>query len=722
MTISGFPAPVSTVPSCHQIDIDAVTGVLNVYITDYGFRDLGNTFLLKRRYTTRNREYDVDLHHPWEQNWQANFNEKITRKGTRIWLPLGDFRREAFGRHNDVWQHTADNKRYILKEKKNGFVMKDLRLSVECTYDTAGHLTAVRQQNAPPRRIVYYGNTPIKIVMSSGQEFALEHEADLLTGAKDAMDRKLQYRYNGDGWLMRVTYPNYSNINYFYDKMGRLTKAINRNGEQEFAFEYDDLNRVIFRQAADGSIYTYHYIDQNRRTMIIDERTKNYRLYYWNKKYQIERIVYEDGDEETFRYDGEGRIIYHRLRTGVETQCEYDERGLLTKESSSTGLNVNYAYDDRGHLTAKRDNCGGEIEYTWDGNGLLTEKKTRLTGRAWRRESWERDMMGRILSYNINKHSLRYAYEENSPLPNLLETPCGDTFSYRYDKAHRLLAIKSAVGERIFGYNALDLITRETDAGGRNRIYLYDLQGNSTDGRDALPFSFPGTGIEKYSALDVTKKYTESYNKQKDFVCVYDAKGRLTKVKHSDGSTVAIFAYDLGGRITEERIGNDKTPGFRLTRRAFDEDDNIAEERIWSERQAETGSKGSILIIRYTYDNQGRLVRSENNKGEIREYVYNELSRCLNIKIRRPNEPVQVTNYIYDVLGRLTGLQEKSDYARTGKLWENINFELNDEDCCTAVLTADGETYTGDKAADIYAEYIKVLPQYDDISGYVQTR
>ena len=217
-----------------------------------------------------------------------------------------------------------------------------------------------------------------------------------------------------------------------------------------------------------------------------------FRSYYWNRRNQIERLVYEDGMEECLKYDAEGRVVYKKDRFGRETRWEYNESGLPVREERKDGLILDYRYDELGRLVRLHDNFDGEEQYRWNSNGWLIEKKTRLTGHAWRKEAWERDMVGRILSYSRNGNQTRYVYAADSPMPHLMETPCGAKFSYRYDKVFRLRVIQSSAGERLISYNVLDLVAREEDALKNCWTYTYDFQGKELDGKEAPFLIFPG--------------------------------------------------------------------------------------------------------------------------------------------------------------------------------------------------------------------------------------
>ena len=718
MTINGFPRVDSTVPDLGEACIDPVTGVLSLRAVDYGQRDLGEPFFLMRDYVSGRMTGDKANMQMLGSRWLLSFGGKLVRKGARLQLPIGDFRWEAFCLQEGRWEHAEGNRRYQLQERRDGFLLRDLHLPAEYVYDARGHLVSLQKRGGIRRCIQYYGDTPVRIVLSSGQEISLHFEDGHLSCVEDVMGRKLLYQYK-DRFLWKVIYPNHSSAEYDYDDMGRLAGCRDRNGDQVFRISYDDYSRVVRYSLQSGERYVYRYLDQNFRTLVLEEESLEFRSYYWNRRNQIEKLVYEDGMEERFEYDAVGRVVYKKDRSNKETRWEYDGNGLPVREERKDGLILDYSYDELGRLARMHDNFDGEEQYRWNSNGWLIEKKTRLTGHAWRKEAWERDMVGRILSYSRNGNKTRYVYEAGSPMPHLMETSCGAKFSYRYDKVFRLRAIQSSAGERLISYNVLDLVAREEDALKNCRTYTYDFQGKELDGKEAPFFDFPGNP-EKSSVM---KMGNGTYKDQSGILLHHDAKGRLEEVRRADDQALlARFRYDIGGRMTEERRAwedEKEAPGkFRLRRWKYDDNDNVIEERIWLDPQEQTSTRGRIQIRHYDYDAQDRLVHVEDNRGDQSEYSYDDLSRCILAKHRKKEMPVEVVKYLYDADGRLVGRDEKSDYARTGKLWAHTAFTLDAEGVCLKALLPDDTELEGADAGKIYKECLASLPRYGDISGY----
>ncbi len=722
MTISGFPKVESTIPDLGSPHVNPVTGELTLCVRDYGQRDMGETFFFERTYVCGRIREGKSHHQSLGSRWILGFDGSIERNGTNLRLPIGEFRWEAFCFQDNRWVHCKDEARYQLREKQDGFQLRDLRIPAEYFYDKKGHLISIQKKGGFPRSIRYYGNFPVTITLCGGNRISLGFDGSLLTSMRDSIGRSLSFEYEA-GLLKRVIYPNNADIKYEYDDRSRLISCTDRTGKKSFFVEYDFYGRVARLEQGNGDRYTYRYAEQDRRTIILNENTLEYQTYYWNFRNQVVRIIFENGEEELRSYDEAGRVVYQRYASGKEIHRTYNEISLITREEYSDGQTIEYEYDKLGRRTRKHDNFDGEEQYKWNENGWLVEKLTRLTGHAWSRERWERDMVGRVLVYSRNGNRTSYAYAEKAALPHLMELPCGGKFSYKYDDVGRLLLILSEFGERTFGYNVLDLVARDTDPLGYQQEYRYDLQGNSIDGTIPSEQSFPGSG--KKENKDTVRK--DIYEANPEFLCSYDPKGRLTEVRRkTDRMLIARYQYDIGGRITEERAvddtGKDGDGALWLKRWKYDDNDNVVEERCWINPQDETGTRGRIYILRNEYDAQDRRIVSEDNEGSRIEYEYDSLNCCIMRKRRERKQLIEVRKYIYDAAGRLIASDEKSDYEKTGKLWERTEFLLNENGQCLKVFFSDGTEATGKTAYGSYQEFLEGIPYYEDVSGYCKTQ
>ena len=251
---------------------------------------------------------------------------------------------------------------------------------------------------------------------------------------RDEIGRITRYDY-AENLLICAKYPDKSQAQYIYDEYKRLATCI-EGGKILFQNEYDEFGRLIKITDANGT-RNFFYDDKNRQTI---ESGRDNITYKWNRRKLIEKIFYADGTFELFKYDTNFRLNYKLSRNGDEYVWRYTN-GLLTREILPSGLIKAYEYDASGNLIRKTDSDGREEIFSYSSKNLLIGKKTKLNVKDWRRETFERDMAGRILTHNINGQVTSYSYDEESPVPSMIKTPCGYKFTCFYDKVYRLLTI-----------------------------------------------------------------------------------------------------------------------------------------------------------------------------------------------------------------------------------------------------------------------------------------
>lgn len=399
-----------------------------------------------------------------------------------------------------------------------------------------------------------------KITLKSLREIFFIYEGKNLVAVKDELGRVTRYEYE-ENLLQRVIYPDGSQVKYFYDYKKRLVACIER-GKKIFQNEYDDLGRII-TFSDDSGTRIFFYADKNRQT--IEEGSEN-KVYCWNRRKLIEKIIYADSTEEIFIYDENNQLNYRRERDGTEYFWRY-VNGRLALEVLPDGLIKSFKYDDRGNVTKEYDSEGKEKLFYYSAKNLLIGKETRLNLKDWRRESWERDVAGRILKYNINGQVTTYSYDDESPEPSIIETPCGYKFTCIYDKAYRLLTLITAEGEFSFAHTPMNEIIAE-----KKNIFE--------------PLEIPETFLEN----------------------------------------AGIKIFDVGGRLIEirQKVGEK----FHLIRWKYDANDNCLERREWQDLQTAQSATGRVKTVKYSYDAQNRLIRKVDG-DTITKYYYDCLNRLV---------------------------------------------------------------------------------------------
>ena len=398
---------------------------------------------------------------------------------------------------------------------------------------------------------------PQKVTLQTLREVFFIYEGQNLISVRDEIGRTTRYDY-AENFLSAVKYPDKTQVKYSYGNYKRLTTCI-EGGKILFQNEYDEFGRLVKITDANGT-RNFFYDDKNRQTI---ESGRDDITYKWTRRKLIEKIFYADGTFELFKYDTDFRLNYRLSRNGDEYFWRYTD-GLLTREIFPDGKIIYYEHDANGTLIRKTDSDGHEEIYFYSSKNLLIGKRVRLNVKDWRREIFERDMAGRILKHDINGQVTSYAYDEDSPVPSMIKTPCGYKFTCTYDKVYRLLEIKTEVGEIFFAHTQMNKIVAA----------------------------------------------------QKDIFAPIEKPEKIP-------NDADIKIFDFGDRLIEARqkVG-DK---FKLVRWKYDLNDNCIERRAWLDLQTDQSATGRVKVTQYEYDAQNRLV-FEFDGENVAKYYYDCLN------------------------------------------------------------------------------------------------
>lgn len=400
---------------------------------------------------------------------------------------------------------------------------------------------------------------PQKLTLQSLREIFFIYEGKNLISFKDDIGRTTRYEYE-ENLLTGVIYPDGTKIKYSYNYEKQLTVCIERD-KKIFQNEYDGFGRLI-KFSDDNGTRNFFRDYKNRQTI---ESGRDNIIYQWNRRKLVEKIIYADESSEIFQYDADNRLNYKRTCDGKEYFWRYlNDR--LSREILPGGKIVAFEYDSVGNLIKQMDSDGREEVFSYSTKNLLIKKKTKLNIKDWRVETWERDIAGRVLKYEVNGQVTSYAYDDEAPVPSMIKTPCGYKFTCIYDKVYRLLTLRTEVGEFSFSHTTMNKIVTA-----KKNIFM--------------PIELP----EKFS----------------------------------EAADIKIF--DIGGRLIETRIKiEDK---FKLIRWKYDLNDNCIERREWRDLQTKESATGRVKVIKYEYDAQNRLIRKTEGKN-VTKYYYDCLN-CL---------------------------------------------------------------------------------------------
>ncbi len=387
------------------------------------------------------------------------------------------------------------------------------------------------------------------------------------------------YVWNSDGSSKQThTNPNGKIITY-KDKYGRTT-SIERPGEYNTTYTYDDDGRLISEQSTNGTgaEYTYDNLDRvvTSREIVPDGKWlgKNYGYGSLGELLSVQ-YVSQDGviTTENFAYaNGYNTGITLQDGTIVHNLVSENDLGMTT-EIISGGVNREYGFTAFGLPTYRKINDGNLQDFTYQFDPLTGNLLTRNDGLHDKAETFGYDNLNRLTS--IGNRVITYANNGNIISIGGVGTMDYGTSSRPYQITALHPESDGLVPSRVQNvsytcYNRPSVLTE----GGKSAAFTYDGDGNrvkmyvadgSTQlltryyvgGRYEYDQTASGTrerlylGGDAYSAPMVLQRENggewTAYNIGRDYL------GNITNIATSDGTLVAEYSYDPWGRLRDPK-------------------------------------------------------------------------------------------------------------------------------------------------------------------------
>jgi len=383
------------------------------------------------------------------------------------------------------------------------------------------------------------------------------HLASITQGS--ALDgRSVQFSYNLQGYLQRVTDPLLQSHEYQYDAAGRVTKEILPDGRQ-VGYSYDANGNIASITPPGRPAHSFVYTVVDLVSKYIPPEVgagSNATQYFYDKDRNLTQISRPDSVTVSFGYDSGGRLSTITYPGGVLSYSYSASKGTLSSITAPDGAVLNYTYDgsllttetwggaisgtvSRAYnsdfqITSHTVNGGSVITYQYDSDSLLTRAGNLVLTRDLQSGLITGTTLGPVsdtLGYNgyadLTAHSVTYnamplfnqqfSYDNMGRLIQQVETisDTTETYDYRYDSAGRLTQVEKN--------------------GVTTAAYAYD----SNDNR--VGYTYPGgTVTGTYDTQDRLIQYGPT-------VYTYTANGEL--LTRTAGSQAVTYAYDVFGNL-----------------------------------------------------------------------------------------------------------------------------------------------------------------------------
>ena len=435
------------------------------------------------------------------------------------------------------------------------------------------------------------------------------------------------YQYSDDGDLIRATdadghseryaYRNHviaqrtlkSGYNFYFewDAEGPGARCVRQWGDAidgqatyNYRFDWDDDGKGVTVTDTRGGAERYRF---NERALPIYHRDPEggETLYTYNALGQITRVELPSGDgskrEETYEYDGRGRLIAKTDASGQVQRIEYNADGLPRKITNPEGHSWQRRYNASGQITETIDPLGNATKYSYNPIGLVgsvTDPLGHTTRYLW-------NPQGRLSAvHDAAGRSQHYRYDNAQRLVEVQHAPEQST-RYEYDAQDRISAVITPDGARTeYRYNPQGLVAEIIDPEGRSTRYEYDglsqVKARSNPDGTRLEYHYDG----ERNLVGLTNENGEQYKLK------YDLNERLSEEVGFDGR-ITRYAYNRAGHLVSSRAVTDIESGKGI--------DTAFERDPFGRLLQETTPDG---VTSFRYNRAGQLIEAENAQRKLR--------------------------------------------------------------------------------------------------------
>ncbi|MDX1253449.1 MAG: type IV secretion protein Rhs [Gammaproteobacteria bacterium] len=623
-----------------------------------------------------------------------------------------------------TFQRLADGSYQIREKSGLTYAFENINATATDTGQKA-RLLSIRDRNNNVLTLAYDGSGRLATV-SDGLSRSLTFTYDAsnrISQLSDWTGRQFQYGYDAAGNLASFKNPlavagSQPPVTYAYYGDPQLNHAMssytlpNGNG---MTFEYY-MNGKVFRHYTRPlrETTTFTYNDFRRESVTVNERGFE-RRFFFDEYGNPVKIVEENGATRTYTYDTANP--FNRLSKtdpmGNKTQYAYDANGNVTQITNPSSGTVAFSYFTAFNQPGKvKDARGNYALYKYDATGNLLQDIRLKAGvgsaidpvayvpaaadlKVWIINTYDtygnlasakrvRDFVsgaGYTLTFNYDANRLNVASLSRSGDKNgdgVIDAADASP-TMIYDPLGRPTTDLDADWQAVTKvYDAVDRITRMTDAVGQPRDYKYDANGNAID--ESLT---TGAGLlDRHSArYDASDRKIANIDAGGNVTAwAHDNRGNITRITNPDNYSVAmiydeadrvLLAYDQTGRAVSTTRDPDGKPrtvtdpnGNTVTYTWWD---NTRDGRLKRTQYPKLQSFAQGRAVDYDYDANGNLtsvsdVPADGSAARVTLTQYDELNRPVRIAGPAYTDAALGTirplaRYSYDNLGNLANVE-----------------------------------------------------------------
>ena len=689
----GIPAEVLAKVNTHSY-IDGYAGTRidtwngNLY---YSRRDLyiparGLSIDLTMSYNLTRRDEDRGFGNGWQLSYDMSYVESTTD----VTIRHGGGRGDTFDCSSFPCTPPTGSQDTLDQYGTNGYLLTT-KYGMKYYFDTdiSGHekITSKKNSKGDDLTFTYTGTLLTGIEDTHERSVSLSYDngrLDTVTDSNTTPPREIQYTYDGNGNLTKVTDPEGGEIAYEYFEANNdgtyiLNTIIDANANlftinyffEDYASGLDGYFVKSTFNGADEIVFGY-FVGSNQRTIryLIDEVLQKMTVHYYDAD---GHLIGENGKSRT--WDADNNVDSRTDENDNTTTYEYDSNGNMTKELSPPvdgvvySTTYTYIYSDTfGYRTKTHTDANGNpTSYDHDAKGRrikITEPLGHITQYAYNVDNnlySKTNPNGIITKYEFDSFGNRnkmiqdpiglnliteYAYDTVGNMTKVID-PRDNTITNEYDLLNRLTTITNAslTDTYIYSYDGNGNIIKGIDERGKITRYQYNALNLQTNVIDALLYSttyeydFYGNLITKTDARRNSTYFEYSYS-----ICPACGIDKLISVT-DDLDNNTIYSHDPAGNILKQTDANGKVTYIKY--------DSLNQQTMVNRKVGDTVDNvdSDDAVTYYTYDAVGNLIDKIDPNDNTLANTYDALNRVTTIS----NALGELTIYSYDAMGNRTG-------------------------------------------------------------------
>ncbi|MDV7490697.1 RHS repeat-associated core domain-containing protein [Acinetobacter baumannii] len=528
--------------------------------------------------------------------------------------------------------------RFAYNEQGNLVEIKDPEGSIwKREYDENGNLS---KEINPLGHITQYkynnDNQLVEVIDAKGGVKKIQYnELGQMISYTDCSGKSSTWEYDEDGALTAQQTANNKVVQYFYSTKGRdkgqLQSIIYPDGLKEY-FEHDEEGRLLKHIDTKGLVTEYKYNQVGLLEQRIDANRYSI-AYQWDKQGRIQKLINQNQAEYLFGYNPYGYLIREQAFDGEEKHYSYNENGRLFQIRQPNIL-TQFDYYADGQIASKSFthlHTGQKQTEQFDYN--LNNQLSRASN-----EVSQIDFYRNALGQLVREHQ-HYKIPELKPLTAVLH--------YEYDELGNLIKTIRPDGHilnhLVYGSGhiyAIGLNNQEVASFQRDDLHRETTRLLANGLIQTKQYNDVGLlSSELIQPEQETQDYLQ-YQAHRHYQ--YDQNYLLSQVEDSRLGKLN-YQYDPIGRlIAAQSLHKTESFNFDPAGNLIDSDSVLSPAQIknnliksYKGKHYQYDAQGNVTEIiqagknlKLTWDNQNRLIRSDNN-GVVTDYGYDVFGRRL---------------------------------------------------------------------------------------------